>query len=164
MKHAIVCAASLAALIGAGCGQQTLDDRPRTTEYITEAIFRPTCGGAACHSAFAQKAGLALDTVENVRYAAEHDDDFLRGWDSGQTPQLITVLTTESVNGDNRYLRMPLDAPLPEEDVRLIRDWLDLGAPGICKKPNSTQCRGKSLATCDADGAIASEAQNSGCK
>src|SRR4051812_44800460 len=56
----------IAALLLGACGD-TVDDRPPTLPYITEAILAPSCGKAQCHSSFAREVGDTFDTVDETR-------------------------------------------------------------------------------------------------
>src|ERR1700759_4113749 len=59
----------LCALLIAGChlDQDTQDDRPATFEFITEAILKPSCGTAECHSAMKAEKQDVFDSVEGAR-------------------------------------------------------------------------------------------------
>jgi hypothetical protein len=141
----------LSALALAACGTED-DQRPRTVEYITEAVLAPQCGNAQCHSSFRNAKGYAFDTVERSQHSLA---DLLLGnitLNAKDEPQgdaassfLINVLT-RTVD------RMPYDQPLPEPDIDLIARWIDFGAPGaqcdpnidngmVCVGMKSVQCR-----------------------
>lgn len=105
-------AAALCAL--AGCGSEE-DDRPLDAEYLVPAIFRPSCGTAACHSTATAREGLVLDTVEGVCLAS---DPF-----EGRGP--LTAFMKEDAE-----VRMPLDGPLPYADIALLDLWY-YEEPGI---------------------------------
>src|SRR4051812_27363619 len=52
----------------AGCvGEDVPDYRPLELNYLTTAIFEPTCGAAQCHSSFKQSANDVFHTPEGVR-------------------------------------------------------------------------------------------------
>jgi hypothetical protein len=138
------------ALALAACGTET-DQRPRTVQYITEAVLAPNCGNAQCHSSFRNAMGYAFDTVEKAQQS-------LVGGLVGQ----ITLNARDEPEGDassaflinvlTRTLdRMPYDQPLPEPDIALIERWIDYGAPGaqcnpaidsgmICVGTKSVEC------------------------
>jgi hypothetical protein len=117
----VLCAGGLAA-----CGVE-VDDRPATLPYIVETILKPSCGQAQCHSA-TTRAGLGgavyvFDSVAATR-------------DSINVGQLVVPYDSEdSYVVTNALLatknRMPLDAPLADDDIKLIRRWIDAGAPGL---------------------------------
>jgi len=117
----------VAALALAACGT-TIDDRPKTLEYVTVAILQPSCAAAQCHSSFRRAEDFAFDTVEEAR-------------DSMLTyPQLVVVDEPENSllyqvliapGGDGPTPRMPYDQPMSDLDVALIHDWIATGAPGL---------------------------------
>lgn len=93
--------------LAASCGTET-DDRSPTTEYVTAAIFRPSCGTAACHSSATGRKRVVLDTVAGV-CAAVGDKGDISAWMQDNPP-----------TGN----RMPLDSPLPDADIKLVQRWL----------------------------------------
>ncbi|HVK74249.1 MAG TPA: hypothetical protein VM734_13055 [Kofleriaceae bacterium] len=103
--------AGLLLLVAAvGCGDE-LDDRPATTEYITAAILRPSCGTAACHSSQNRRENIVLDTIEGVEANAGG------------------IYGAVSSTNDAIVPRMPLDGPLPQKDIDLILAWQEEGFP-----------------------------------
>jgi hypothetical protein len=117
----------------AACGGA--DDRPKNLEYITGAILEPTCAVAQCHSAFRRQAGDEFDTTTAARvslityghlqiqnscqpYPQECDATLIKSVTVG----LQSVLDPSVTN-----VRMPFDAPLPNEDVALMQDWIAEG-------------------------------------
>ena len=90
-------------LAAVGCGVET-DERPATTEYITTAILRPSCGNAGCHSSQSQKEGVVLDTIEGVEREG--------------APKIYAYVASTDPEE-----RMPADAPLPDADIALIATW-----------------------------------------
>jgi hypothetical protein len=103
------------------------DDRPKTLEYVTETILRPSCGVAQCHSSYAYAYELRLDTVEHAQESIARFSMVAPG--DPDSSQLYLVLIRETAD-DGRFPRMPYDAPLPGPDIALIRDWIDSGADG----------------------------------
>ena len=97
-----VCLPLLATLVATALGAcaDEQDDRPITTEYITAAILRPSCGTASCHSSMTKLAGYVFDTIEGVNDASPG-----------------------TVWGQVECGDMPLDQPLPDADARLICLW-----------------------------------------
>jgi hypothetical protein len=143
-------------IASAGCTRDA-DDRPRTLAYITEAILAPTCGKAECHSTFAQTEGDVFDTVVGARYTIVHDplvtipNDELAPTGS-QLYQSITI-GLPSLEGLSGKIRMPYDAPMPNEDVYLIESWIAGGADGAqCIPDTGYVCNGNNLVACTADG------------
>lgn len=112
-------ALAAAALVGVGCGGTT-DDRPAKWSFISPAITEPGCATVNCHSAIAQKAGVDLhDRASGYATLAG------RGFVDPSMPDASAVIHMMRGEGS---LRMPPDEPLPEADIRLIRDWIAAGA------------------------------------
>ena len=142
----------LAAL--AACGTAT-DDRPTTLPYITEAILQPTCGLAECHSTFTQAVGDVFDTVEGAR-ASIVNNGLVVIPDNQANPaqsrliQAVTVGLPSLLSPGSGKVRMPYDAPMPSEDIKLLEKWIAGGARGaqcipsqgnVCVAPNQlTEC------------------------
>ncbi len=143
-------------IASAGCTRDA-DDRPKTLAYITEAILAPTCGKAECHSTFAQTVGDVFDTVVGARYTIVHDPLISLPADqmAPTGSQLYQSITTglPSRQGLSGLVRMPYDAPMPNEDIYLIEAWIAAGAEGAqCIPDNGFACDGKDLVACTADG------------
>lgn len=100
----------LAALALGACGAE--DERPVDVDYLTSAVFRPSCGTASCHSSAARTANVAFDTPEEVCKSYRY---------------LGNSTITAVLRGENGAERMPADAPLPEADILLIEDWVSNG-------------------------------------
>jgi hypothetical protein len=134
----------------AACGTEN-DQRPRSVQYITEAILAPSCGNAQCHSSFRNAQGYTFDTVEKAQQSlvgglvgviSLNDRDEPQG--EGASSFLYTVLT-RSVD------RMPYDQPLPDADLDLIERWIDFGAPGAQCNPvmdGGMICVGRKVVEC----------------
>jgi hypothetical protein len=142
----------LPAIALAACGTEN-DQRPRTVEYVTEAILAPNCGNAQCHSSFRNAYGYAFDTVEQARQSLANGlvgtiRLNVQGEPVGEAASslLITVLTRTKD-------RMPYDQPLPEADINMIRRWIDFGAPGAQCDPGAgkTICVGMNAVECQDD-------------
>lgn len=116
MVRAMFRAAVAATLLLAACAQ-TDNDRPRTIQYITEAILQPSCAQDVCHSSFTRAKGYAFDTVAAARASLKPVVD-------KQAPEasILYVVLTRTIK------RMPYDAPLPQKDIDLIFEWLTSGA------------------------------------
>jgi hypothetical protein len=140
-------------VVAASC--RTEDDRPATMTYITEAILAPTCGEAQCHAAFTANRNDVFDSVEAARRSIHRN--FLATIDNRDEPDqadLITWITQDNPLGLG-IGRMPRDAPMPNEDVALIRNWIAAGVPGGQCVPGDNdgkECDGLDVATCDPDG------------
>lgn len=140
------------ALLASACGQ-AMDDRPPTLEYITEAIFAPTCATAECHSAFKRQVGDVFDTVASTRrtivgnHLVAYPDDMA----DPSRSFLITTLTVGSpsiLDPGSGNVRMPYDAPMPDADIRLIEAWIALGVAGAQCEANDQGrgCMARSVA------------------
>lgn len=79
---------------------------------------------------------LVFDTVEHARATFQRDSFLIDNVGTELTPTLYLNLTKEF--GDAP--RMPLDAPLPTDDLYLIFDWIQAGGPGVCI--GETSCKG----------------------
>ncbi len=142
----------------AACGT-TNDDRPKTIENSTASILAPTCGAAQCHSTFRQARGDVFDTVAGARRSLV--DNGLIIFDSGiqydpgkpEGAALIRWITETDPFGLG-IGRMPYDAPMPNEDVELLRKYIAVGAPGAQCDPaanNGMACNNNDVVKCNAD-------------
>jgi hypothetical protein len=111
----------VAGLAAAACNQ-TDNDRPQTLAYITEAILQPYCSQNVCHSSYAKTQGYAFDTVDAAQKSLSIPGLVNPG--EPDTSLLYTVLI-RSVE------RMPYDAPMPDKDIELIKEWITNGADGL---------------------------------
>jgi hypothetical protein len=111
------CLLSLAAAAGTGCGD-AVDDRPATRAYIVSAILGPSCANAGCHSSAANTNGYAFGTQAEAQ-------DALRRLVVAGSPNRSQLLRILRSTGEER---MPLDAPLPDDDIALIEKWIQDGA------------------------------------
>jgi hypothetical protein len=133
----------LCVLLIAGCNvsSDTSDDRPQTFEFITEAILKPSCGTAECHSAMKAEKGDVFDSVAGARttITVTHSDlvftcaqlqppeTFPCGDDALNISYLYKVIDDQDIEGD----RMPLDQALSNKDIVLIREWIRGDAQGL---------------------------------
>lgn len=141
----------------AACGTTT-DDRPRTIGYITEAILAPTCGEAECHSTFRQSRNDVFDTVAGARRSLV--DNGLILFDSPtfdpakpDNAALIVWITQTDPYGLG-IGRMPYDAPMPNADVNLLKEYIREGAPGAQCDPGlngGKACNNRELFSCTSD-------------
>jgi hypothetical protein len=117
---------ALAAVVAMAACTQTENDRPRTLEYITEAILQPNCAQDVCHSSYRREKGYAFDTVAAARrsFTAATDSTSIVNTAEPETSLLYTVLT-------RKVKRMPYAAPLAQKDIDLILLWIQSGAPGL---------------------------------
>ncbi len=80
----------------------------------------------ACHGALQQKSGLRLDTVKSMLEGGDHGPVLVSG-QSGRSPILDRVL------GRGKARRMPPAGegePFSEQQVALLKRWIDQGARG----------------------------------
>lgn len=108
--------ALIALALGSGCATEA---PPPTFDYIRTAILAPSCATSACHTERSRAEGFAFDTREAA-------DEALAGLVAPGDPDgswLMDVLTT-----DDKERRMPVDAPLADEEIELIRQWILAGA------------------------------------
>jgi hypothetical protein len=113
------------------CGSSD-DDRPRDAQYITDTILAPQCGGAECHSTFAQSNGIVLDTYEGMRttmvYGGLHGNllSFASDQYDPSAPQLSSLITWLTQIDPFMYGvgRMPLDEAMPNADIDLLEAWI----------------------------------------
>ncbi|MEZ4403649.1 MAG: hypothetical protein R3B06_26735 [Kofleriaceae bacterium] len=114
-------AATLAALTLGACATQT-DERPAEFDVIVTNILAPSCATATCHSAMTKAEGLDFSTVAAARESFDARSLAPQTSDPADS-QLLRVLTTTG------EARMPVDGPLPDADIELIRTWVLNGAP-----------------------------------
>jgi len=107
----------LEGLLGAACGTSP-DPRPATFEVISLAVLAPACATVACHSSTTNVQGYAFDTLDGARGALRQ---LVRAGEPGQS-KLIDVITSR---------QMPPDAPMADQDVALIEEWIAAGAEGL---------------------------------
>ncbi|HET9989282.1 MAG TPA: hypothetical protein VFQ65_12215 [Kofleriaceae bacterium] len=132
----------LCALLIAGCAldKATQDDRPATFEFVTQAILKPSCGVAECHSALKAQKGDVFDSVAGARttFTVTHPDLVVTCEqlvppqtspcnDAVTKSYLYTVISSQDIEGD----RMPLDQALSNKDQELIETWISEGARGL---------------------------------
>ena len=123
----------IGALLAGACG--ATDDRPRTLAFITEAILAPTCASAECHSAFRRAVGDQFDTLDATRVSIV-SNGLVTYPEDVANPEASTLMKTLTVGAPSVLdpksgnVRMPFDAPMPDADIALIRDWITEGAHG----------------------------------
>ncbi len=112
---------SLATGISRGAGEVSADQTAFFEKNIRPILINRCY---ECHSAEAGKAkgSLTLDSSEAI----------LKGGDSG--PALIAgqpekSLLIESVHYKNQDLQMPPKGALPSQEIKLLEDWIKMGAP-----------------------------------
>lgn len=99
-------------VVVAACGTEP-DSRPLTLEVVALEVLAPACGQVQCHSTATHTEGYAFDTIEATRASIS-------------SAQEVSRLIREIDDGN-----MPPDAPMPAEDVALLKAWVAAGAPGL---------------------------------
>jgi hypothetical protein len=140
------------ALALVACGTEN-DQRPRTVQYITEAVLAPSCGNAQCHSSFRNEMGYAFDTVEKAQLSLVGGLVGQITLNAKEEPEgdATSSLLVNALMGTGTLERMPYDQPLPEPDIALIERWIDYGAPGAQCNPaidNGMICVGSKSVEC----------------
>ena len=132
------------------------DNRPKTVEYVTEAILAPTCGAAECHSTFSGNDHDVFDTVIGTRSSLVNNN--LIELDSNQDDRLdpsnasLIVWVTQIDPFRRGIGRMPYDHPMAFEDVKFLEDWIAAGARGAQCNPGlntGLACDGDKVVACD---------------
>jgi hypothetical protein len=146
------CAAALAT---AACG--SYDGRPRDWEYIAPVILRPNCATVSCHSRAAAVSGLDFSDPTRgytslTRLRFEIVDRHATGDECMPSQGTVVCrgayrpLITPYDPAQSRLVhllrertppRMPPDRPLVEADIRLIEEWILLGARQHAAAPAS---------------------------
>jgi hypothetical protein len=129
-----------------------------TVQYVVGSILAPTCGEAACHSSFAANRGYVFDTVDAARHTLIESDPPLIQFDANQydpaKPALANLIIwlTETDPFALGYGRMPLDGPMPNEDVYFLEEWIQAHAPGAeCDPKYPTACDINDVVLCGDD-------------
>ncbi len=95
------------------------DNRPKTLEYITETILKPSCGTVNCHSSLGYTKDYAFDSVAAARATFNNNTGLLF-----EDYLLKRMRRTEGE-------AMPPNDIMADEDIRLIEDWINAGTPGL---------------------------------
>jgi hypothetical protein len=150
-----------------GCGVEK-DDRPLELEYLTQAIFAPTCGATQCHSTFKQANNVVFDNPESARSTLVNGgliryDGAKFDPEEPEEADLIVWITELDPFGAG-IGRMPFDAPLPNKDVQLLMEWIrdpatdpdnvgGLGRGAQCDPSNNNgrACRNREIVECGDD-------------
>lgn len=92
-------------------------------EYLRniKPVLKERC--YACHGALKQKAGLRVDSAENLRKGSKGGDVLALG--QAEPGKLLVRLT--AADADERM--PPEGAPLKQEEIKAIREWIAAGAP-----------------------------------
>jgi len=118
------------------------EDRSTDFEYLHAAILEPSCATIGCHSAATEQGppGYLVNlstpsdaccslTGSNCDDADAHYGNWT-GLGTNGDPDLVNLLhgTYYEAGLEPEYTRMPIDRPLPEPDVELVKRWLEGGA------------------------------------
>ena len=92
-------------------------------EYLRDIkpVLKARC--YACHGALKQKVGLRVDSAENLRKGSKRGDVLALG--QAEPGKLLVRLTA----ADADELMPPEGAPLKQEEIKAIREWIAAGAP-----------------------------------
>ena len=132
---------ALLAVTVAACGSVD-DNRPLDAQYVTAAVLAPTCGAAECHSTFTQAGPgttpYVFDTLVGMRRTIV--DNGLVILDSNQfdpSDPAGAALIAWLTKTDPFQLgigRMPYDAPMPNEDIHFLEDWIQRPGHGDLRR------------------------------
>jgi hypothetical protein len=129
----------------AGCGSPD-DQRPPQWSYIYPAIIQPSCATASCHSDLTQRSGVDLGDADLAinQLVCRHyviTCPAVNTMDMCNNNALVTVppaadCATRAVDDSQILrqmraqgaLRMPPDFALPNADIDLIAQWIQMGA------------------------------------
>jgi len=113
-----------------GTGPEPIDPTATFTRVQNE-VFTPSCALIGCHDTIGQQQSLVL--TAGRAYADTVDVN------STEMPQLRRVqpndptnsylyrkITGAGITGERMPLQLP---PLPDDKIRLVRDWIRRGAP-----------------------------------
>jgi len=144
----VAVAAGLLAGVASAC---TNGPRPAECDYLSPAIFQPSCATQSCHSRSAAVAGLDFSDADRGYESLTA----LWVWVPNPTPLDLMTLSCGQVSGEevceqrerplvtpfdpnaSRLVnmlrardasRMPPDRPLPEADIELVEQWILNGA------------------------------------
>jgi len=106
-------------------------DPTATFTRVQNEIFTPTCARIGCHDRIGQQEGQILVAGQAYANVVNHP--------SNEMPQLMRVLpgdpsnsylyrkiTGAGITGDRMPQTLP---PLPDAQIKLVRDWIRRGAP-----------------------------------
>lgn len=118
----------LAAGLLAGCGDE-LSDIP-TTDQLQSQIFTPRCATAGCHTSDAMQGGLSLEAPVRAKLVGVESSQVTRPLvdpgNPGNSYLMDKVRGTMTAGGT---MIMPPSGSLSDEDIALIQQWIEAGAP-----------------------------------
>lgn len=107
---------------------QAYDQKDQSLAFIQSQILRPKCGTTECHSSFKQEGGDVFDNLDDTIYSFDYYGLVAPG--DPNSSYLYTILLDGVLGGDGKGDIMPLDQPLGNAQIALIRDWIANGANG----------------------------------
>lgn len=110
---------------GDGGGNGGDDDTRQPTFTNVQQIFNGSCGGSGCHID-ERTSGVRLDTYDNATNSVGDQYGILviQPGDADGSP-LVDKIEPDPEHGE----RMPLgQGALPQDDIDLIREWINQGA------------------------------------
>jgi hypothetical protein len=106
-------------------------DPSATFTRVQNEIFTPTCASIGCHNIIGQQSQMVLSPGRAYSYIVDVN--------SVEMPQLKRIapgdpassylyrkITGAGITGERMPLQLP---PLPDAQLRLVRDWIRRGAP-----------------------------------
>jgi hypothetical protein len=127
MHRTVFAALLLLAACGVEVNDPNDDPRPRTLQYISTAILKPSCASATCHSSFRQESNRSFSTVEETCQTLAAGANGAPGDVKVGVPEESKLIEVMVRTVD----RMPYDQPMPSVDRKLIEDWIATGAAGL---------------------------------
>ena len=112
---------------------EPVDDQTPTLQNIQDSIFNTNCALSGCHAGPNPQMGLDLSAGNSrtnlVNVSSTERPDLLRV-KPGSASESYLVMKIEGASGIVGQ-RMPLGrTPLSQEQIALVRDWIDAGANG----------------------------------
>jgi hypothetical protein len=133
LKKILTCLIAISLLILTGCGKEKCPTEPDTDPSLAtdiQPIFNKSCAFANCHDASAA-AGLDLSTgkayANLVNVASTNDPAKVRVIPNDADSSYLYIKIIG--NPGDGTLRMPIGGnPLSDNEIQLIKNWIDAGA------------------------------------
>jgi hypothetical protein len=128
-------------LLLAGCGELKTPtspgtggdpiDQSATLTRVQSEVFTPSCAFIGCHDTIGQQSQLILTAgrsyAQTVNVNSVEMPQLRRVQPNDPTNSyLYRKLTGAGITGERMPLQLP---PLPDDKIRLVRDWIRRGAP-----------------------------------
>jgi hypothetical protein len=128
-------------LLFAGCGELKSPTEPvgggdpidptATFTRVQNEVFTPTCASIGCHDTIGQQSQMVLSpgrAYASTVNVASVEMPQLRRVQPGDPANsyLYRKITGAGITGDRMPQGLP---PLPDDKIRLVRDWIRRGAP-----------------------------------